>query len=64
MKFTFGHKLDRTWTKKILESEIRFNIDGLFRENNLVIAFPQRDLHLDTLKPLEIKLINSTSDKV
>ena len=39
-----------------VESDIRFRIDELFRENHLVIAFPQRDVHLDTLKPLEIKI--------
>jgi len=30
-----------------LRSEIRFRIDELFRENNIVIAFPQRDVHVD-----------------
>ena len=39
-----------------VESDIRFRIDELFRENHLVIAFPQRDVHLDTLKPLEIRV--------
>ena len=39
-----------------IESDIRFRIDELFRENDIVIAFPQRDLHIDTLKPLEVKV--------
>jgi small-conductance mechanosensitive channel len=30
-----------------LRSEIRFRIDDLFRENDIVIAFPQKDVHLD-----------------
>jgi len=30
-----------------LRSEIRFRIDELFRENGIVIAFPQRDVHVD-----------------
>ncbi|CAH0991753.1 hypothetical protein SIN8267_01867 [Sinobacterium norvegicum] len=34
-----------------IRSDIRFSIDSLFRENDIVIAFPQRDIHLDgTLK--------------
>jgi small-conductance mechanosensitive channel len=41
-----------------LRSDIRFRIDALFREAGLVIAFPQRDVHLDTLRPLEVKLID------
>ncbi|MFT7071067.1 mechanosensitive ion channel family protein [Patiriisocius sp. Uisw_017] len=29
-----------------IKSEIRFRIDGLFRENNISIPFPQRDVHI------------------
>jgi len=41
------------WTEDLqhrlsLTSDIRFMIDKLFRERNIVIAFPQRDLHLKT----------------
>ena len=39
-----------------VQSDIRFKIDKLFAENDITIAFPQRDVHLDTLKPLEIKM--------
>ncbi|MEO1653043.1 MAG: mechanosensitive ion channel domain-containing protein [Bacteroidota bacterium] len=34
------------WDVEIVSSDIRYNIDRLFRENNIVIAFPQRDVHL------------------
>jgi small-conductance mechanosensitive channel len=37
-------------------SRVRFAIDDLFRENGLVIAFPQRDVHLDASKPIEVRL--------
>jgi small-conductance mechanosensitive channel len=30
-----------------VSSEIRYRIDELFAENNIIIAFPQRDIHLD-----------------
>lgn len=30
-----------------LRSDVRFRIDELFNENSIVIAFPQRDVHLD-----------------
>ncbi len=30
-----------------LRSDIRFRLDELFAENDIVIAFPQRDVHLD-----------------
>lgn len=41
-----------------VRSDIRFRIDDLFREAGIVIAFPQRDVHLDTLKPLDIRLVS------
>lgn len=40
-----------------VRSEIRFRIDELFAENGIVIAFPQRDVHLDAGKPLEIRMV-------
>jgi len=41
----------RVWAKDALdsiqvESDLRQQIDKLFRENNIEIAFPQRDLHI------------------
>lgn len=39
-----------------VESDLRFEIDRLCRAAAITIAFPQRDVHLDTLKPLEIRL--------
>ena len=43
--------------KHTIESDIRFHIDELFREASLVIAFPQRDVHLHPTKPLEVKMV-------
>ncbi|MGB3399367.1 MAG: mechanosensitive ion channel domain-containing protein [Candidatus Deferrimicrobiaceae bacterium] len=43
----------------LLESNIRFRIDDLFREAGIVIAFPQRDIHLNTTQPLELKVVDS-----
>lgn len=37
---------DETFGVENLKSDIRFRIDQLFRENGIVIPFPQRDLHL------------------
>jgi len=42
---------------RLIRSGIRFRIDALFREADLVIAFPQRDVHLDTVKPLEVRMV-------
>ncbi len=41
---------------RILCSDVRFRVDELFRHAGIVIAFPQRDVHLNTLRPLEVTL--------
>jgi len=38
---------------RIVRSELRFEIDRVFAENGIVIAFPQRDIHLDGTLKLE-----------
>jgi small-conductance mechanosensitive channel len=43
----------------MIESSLRFIIDERFGKANIVIAFPQRDVHLDSVEPLKIKLIPS-----
>jgi small-conductance mechanosensitive channel len=50
----------QTMTERLLlESSLRFRIDDLFQEAGIVIAFPQRDVHLDTTKPLELKFVDA-----
>jgi len=39
---TFGEK-----DLRVIRSDVRFRIEELFKENNIVIAFPQRDIHVD-----------------
>ncbi len=49
----------RLLERRMVESDLRFRIDQLFREANICIAFPQRDVHLDTLRPLEVKMVSA-----
>ncbi len=44
--------------RRIIQSTLRFKIDELFRTAGIVIAFPQRDVHLDTQGPLEVHLVD------
>jgi small-conductance mechanosensitive channel len=46
--FTMGDSFNANATK----SDVRFEIDKLFRENNISIPFPQRDIHIVS-KPKE-----------
>jgi potassium efflux system protein len=41
-----------------IESDVRFRIDDLFREAGIVIAFPQRDVHIDSTSPLEVRILD------
>lgn len=40
-------------TLRGVRSALRFEIDSVFKENDIVIAFPQRDVHIDGLLKLE-----------
>jgi small-conductance mechanosensitive channel len=40
-----------------IQSDIRFRIDHLFRDAGITIAFPQRDVHLDLGRPLEVRMV-------
>lgn len=56
-RLAFSVTIDSFMTQMRVESEIRHRITELFEEAGIVIAFPQRDVHLDTLKPLEVRLL-------
>lgn len=47
-----------------IESEIRHTLDTLLSEANITIAFPQRDIHIDTTKPIEISLRDATASQM
>jgi small-conductance mechanosensitive channel len=39
-----------------IRSDIRFEIEKAFKENKIVVAFPQRDVHLNTESPLVLNV--------
>ena len=55
----FWISIRRVIERRLIESEVRFRIDEIFREAEIVIAFPQRDIHIDTMRPLEMRLVES-----
>jgi len=57
-KLLFWTRLRGINDRSIVESKLRFRIDRLFREGNICIAFPQRDVHLflkDSIKVADDK---------
>ncbi len=56
-RLLFWTPVSRPMDLRRIRSDLHYRIDNLFRAAGITIAFPQRDLHLDTLKPLDIKLV-------
>lgn len=50
----FWIRMRREMDRRIIESDIRYRIDGLFRDAGIVIAFPQRDVHLGVSQPIPV----------
>lgn len=49
---------DQTWQVELHKSDIRFEIDRLFRQHNINIPFPQRTLHF----PKKVDVTTNSSD--
>ena len=47
-----------TSNRLVVESDVRHRLDHLFRDAGITIAYPQRDLHLDTPAPLRIQMVS------
>ena len=45
---------------RLVRSQVRFRISELFEAADIVIAFPQRDVHLDVRDSLNVRLIEPT----
>jgi small-conductance mechanosensitive channel len=54
----------RTMTQaRIIESNVRLAIDRFLTDNQIVVAFPQRDIHLDIARPLEVRMLPAAEDE-
>ena len=49
--------------RRIIESDLRNRIDSVFRSAKIEIAFPQRDVHLDTKTPLRVQVVETVSSE-
>ncbi|WP_413894374.1 mechanosensitive ion channel domain-containing protein [Candidatus Skiveiella danica] len=45
---------------QVVMSDLRFMIEKSFAEGGISMAFPQRDVHLDSPRPLQVELIRPT----
>lgn len=50
--------------KRKIASDVRYHINELFAEHGVTIAFPQQDVHMDTLRPLQVQLLPSRRENM
>ena len=53
---------DASMEKITIESDVRFLIEKYFRESGITIPFPQRDIHLDTTQPLNLRILQDSGE--
>jgi small-conductance mechanosensitive channel len=63
-RLLFWTPVSRPMDLRRIRSDLHYRIDALFRSAGITIAFPQRDLHLNTLRPLEVTLAAPSGDSV
>jgi small-conductance mechanosensitive channel len=53
----FGMVVENILQKRRIASNVRYRINALFEQHGIVIAFPQRDVHLDAAGPVQVQLL-------
>jgi small-conductance mechanosensitive channel len=46
----------------VVDSDIRLDIETALRDAGITMAFPQRDVHLDTVAPLRVELSRARAE--
>ncbi len=60
----FWSNIRRPMDLRKIQSDVRFRIDELCRGGGITIAYPQRDIHLDSIKPLDVRVVQESSGGV
>ncbi len=58
----FWLRMPEMMDRRRVESDVRHQIDGLFREAGIEIAYPQRDVHLDAARPIPVELVSDRDE--
>ena len=53
----FWCKMEKPSDRKLIETDIRHEINSAFAKAGVVISFPQRDVHLTSANPVEVKVV-------
>jgi small-conductance mechanosensitive channel len=49
--------MNRPMDSKRTLSDLRYRLDERFQDEGITIAFPQRDVHLDSTRPVEVRVV-------
>ena len=63
LNFTVNFYVDDAFIVQRIKSDLRFEIDKKFRENNISIPFPQRDLHVYQDKEVQFSVKGISKNK-
>lgn len=55
----FWIRLDSNVDPKVTSSDLRILIEKYLTEENVAIAYPQRDIHIDNIKPLQVEIVDA-----
>jgi small-conductance mechanosensitive channel len=58
----FWAVITRPMDLRMIESDLRFSIDKACNEAGIIIAFPQRDVHLDATNPIPVQLLDNRGE--
>ena len=59
--FLYWMRLGGKRSGMTVDSDIRYEIERDLRDAGIVMAFPQRDIHLDSAVPLRVELSHAPS---
>jgi potassium-dependent mechanosensitive channel len=59
LRLYFWMRIRRAFERRVVESDLRLAIDRTLRESGIIIAFPQRDVHIDASSPLAVRVIGA-----
>lgn len=62
LQITLRFFIDDLDQRVLVASAVRMEINQRFEEAGIVVAFPQRDVHLDTSSPLDVRMVERNGE--
>ncbi len=59
----FWLRIQTALERRVVESDLRFMVEGSFTEAGISMAFPQREMHLNAQDPIPVRILSDIPDK-